>query len=244
MSQSDSTVVQQRPVKSPQPTTPQNTTTQVMSGSDSGKNSSTAVSAAEFDLMAEEVGKELTSADSLPQAEVKLLKGKIYNLFPNINQTRVDIGIAAYFMVNDPSPNANWGAANDIVISGKAVPAVRIAGELISMVQGDGKLRKFLSAAYEDIAPKVIQKVPNVAEILSARAASKGLLGTDPAVAVSWIRGNRPGTSSNAGARSLYKVRAVRNGAATNISNQDMAMVDPTILERPVRAGGTQQEYF
>lgn len=244
MSNTDSTSVQQRQVKSTQPTSPQNNSPQNMSGSGATVGSAGAIDATAFEQMALEIGAELTSADSLPAAEVKVIKTKIYNLFSGQKQEKVDIGIAAYFMVNDPSPNANWGAANDIVIGGKAVAASEIAGRIISIAQGDGKLRKFLSAAYEGIAPKVVQKVPGVAEVLNARAASKGLLNTDPLIAVSWVRGNRPETSSNAGSRSLYKARATRNGAARNVSNQDMALTDPTILERPVRSAGATQEYF
>jgi len=162
----------------------------------------------DYAAMGAEIAQTLTAANGMSTVDVKKYQGKIYNLFKSVEQPVVDFGVTAYFLVNDPSANADWGKANPIIIGGVTVAAVEIAGGVISMAQGDGLLRKFLSSAYERLVPKVIKHVPGVAESLNARAAKHGVTGADPIAVVSWVRGIYPETQANAGTRALLRNRA------------------------------------
>lgn len=194
----------------------------------------------DYAAMGAEIAQTLTAANSMSLIEVKGIKARIYNLFKGVDQDKVDFGVAAYFLLNDPSSHADWGKANPIVIGGNSVPAVSIAGGIISMAQGDGLLRKFLSTAYEQLAPVVIKHTPGVAESLNARAAKHGVIGADPIAAVSWVRGIYAETSANAGARALLRDKATR-------SKSDMRVLpigEGETVHAPVKGAGGNQEYY
>lgn len=158
--------------------------------------------------MGKSISATLVAANQMPEADVKRLKGAIYNLFPGIDTVKVDYAVAAYFMVNDPSPETNWEKSPRIDVDGVVISASAIAGGIVNTASGDGILRKFLSSAYEEIVPTVIKIVPKVALILAARASECGLTGVDPMVAVSWVRGITKETASSGPARSVMKHRA------------------------------------
>jgi len=189
-----------------------------------------------------EIASTLTAANAMSEGDVKKYKAKIYNLFKGIDQAKVDFGVTAYFLVNDPSANADWGKANPIVIGSAQVPAANIAGDIISMAQGDGLLRKFLSSAYEKLVPVVIEHTKGVAEVLNARAAKHGVTGASPIAVVSWVRGVHSETSANAGTRALLRTRATMGKSDVKVVpgvGGELHTPTPT-----VKNTGTSQEFF
>lgn len=201
-----------------QSTTPQSTTQQVNKRTVSvtedtlvSMTDNKVVTEAEMMAMGEEISKSLISASGMSSDSVKSYKARIYNVFTGKSQPLVDMTVVAYFCVNDPSPRTNWAKAPPIVVGGVAVPIVKIVGPIIPVAQGDGILRKFLSTGYENIVPMVIKSVPGVAEMLNARLASQGMVGVDPIVAVSWVKGTSVATASSSNARSLFRGRATRD---------------------------------
>jgi hypothetical protein len=193
----------------------------------------------ELAAMGAEIAKTLVAANQMSTSEVKRYKAKIYNLFSGVPQPAVDMGVAAYFMVNDPSPSTNWGSAPPVTVGGKSVPATDIVGGIISVSDGDGALRKFLSTAYEADIGKVIKFVPGVDVTLQARAAKHGMVGVNPLTAVSWVKGVTPGTSSSGAARSVFRTRAVNT--PRGIADQVVPMDTPEVVSK---GGVHNQEYY
>jgi hypothetical protein len=208
----------------------------------SGESSKTAP--VDYAALGKEIGETLTAANELPIAKVKQYRAAIYNLFPGVPQATVDFGIAAYFVLNDPSVKADWGSAHDITIGGKSVAATKVVGDIISISKGDGELRKFLSTAYEGLVPTVIDNVPGVADKLQARAMDRGLGGVAPIAAVSWVRGTSSKTLANGPARALFKYRSL--AAPGTVVNQDVGPVNvmPTHTHAAPEAPVSQQRFF
>lgn len=184
-------------------------------------------------------------ANAMRGNNVKTIKAKIYNLFPGVPQKEVDYAVATYFVLNDPSPKTIWATAHPLVAGGRTVPITAIVGSkgFIPVEDGNGSLRKFLSGAYEELVPVVIQNVPTAAPTLNMRLAERNLVGHEPIAAVSWVRSGSADVGGATRARAVFKNRSIIDRSGDGIaasSHEDTYASAPA----PTRTGGSSQTFY
>lgn len=142
-------------------------------------------------------------AGSLSEAENKRILSAIGRLFPSATVQDVRIALIVYFIKNDPSPKSKWASMSPLVVGGVQKPITDVVGNIISVSDGDGTLRKFLHSMEEDV-PMVVEFSPELQRLLQARLASVGQSGVSPVAGVSWVRGTTSRTSHFAAQRASF----------------------------------------
>jgi hypothetical protein len=190
----------------------------------------------DYAAMGKALADAIPPANAMSAADVKFYKSKVYNLFQGVSVDEVDFAVATYFVLNDPSPRTVWATAHPLIAGGKTVPITAMVGQkgFLPVDDGSGRLRKFLSGAYEVLVPLVIKHVPTVAQHLRTRLAERGLEGADPISAVSWIRTGAAEIGGATGARAAFKHRSI------NARGSSGSAVQVAPYEEPAAAVSTQ----
>jgi len=184
---------------------------------------------------ADEVRGKLTPAGQASQDEANAVFARIANLFPGVDRYVIDLSLFSWGALNGTGSGTDYGNSPDIEAGGIKIPATKVFGGIIP-VDGRGMPRRIFSAYFEKNVKAYLEVLPELAPMLTARAAKMGNPGAAPLQLLDFVKGVTPGTAGGAAERqhgkdALIRKRQVARGAVVGSA--------PTVdLGGPATTGG------